>query len=490
MKILLISPPFNRLKGIRHYHFPLGLGYIAATFANKQHEVRIYDAELPQKGEEVRPLDKVSLLDTHKNFTQSLKERNHPVWREVYNTLNYYQPDVVGITVFTPLYGSANKVTTICKRINNKCIVVWGGPHPTFLAEEVLQKEKSVDFVVRGEGEVTFRELVRHLANGKQAFHEIDGLSYRANGKIRHNKTRDLIKNLDELPFPRGDLMINDISDNRMFNNIIGSRGCPYNCAYCSSTQFWNQWIRFRSVPNIINEITHLKRNYNVTELEFWDDNFTLNKKWTTELCENIISAKMSLSWWCNTRADLIDEKILTIMKKAGCTSINIGVETGSERTLSYLNRQLSLKDIYKASDLLQKCNMDWHAYFMLGFPYETVEDIEQTRRLMHNLSASHITLSIFNPYPESQLFEVCKKEGLIPENPEWSQFSHQSPENHFVKNISKVEFKNIVREIVDECDRINKSFNKKIYRLILKRQYYIRHPGALCRKIKRLISA
>ncbi|UCG03430.1 MAG: radical SAM protein [Candidatus Heimdallarchaeota archaeon] len=488
MKILLISPPFNRLKGIGHFHFPLGLGYLAAAVADKGVEVRIYDSELPQKGEDVKPLSNVFLLDAHRNFTQSLKESNHPVWREVYDTLNYYQPDIVGMTVFTPLYGSARKITSLCKDFNNKCIVIWGGPHPTLLAEEVMQKEKGVDFVVRGEGEVTFRELVRHLTRGKQAFHEIDGLSYRAKGEIKHNKTRDLIQDLDELPFPRRDLLLNDISDNRIFNNIMGSRGCPYNCAYCSSTQFWNRRVRFRSVTNIIGEMKHLKRDFHVTELEFWDDSFTLNREWTTELCNNMISQKLNLSWWCNTRPDLIDEEKLKIMKKAGCTAINIGIETGSEKTLSYLNRNLSLEDISNSSKLLRKMHIDWYAYFMLGFPYETVEDIEHTRGLMRSLSASHITLSIFNPYPKTRLFEISRKLGFIPDDFNWSQFSHQSPNNHFIKNVSKDEFRKIVREAAEECDRINKSFIKKVRRIITKRHYYYRNPLVFFKKIKKLM--
>jgi radical SAM superfamily enzyme YgiQ (UPF0313 family) len=324
------------------------------------------------------------------------------------------------------------------------------------------------------------------LAEGKQAFHKIDGLAYRLDDTIKLNKARDLIKNLDDLPFPRRDLLLNDISAGRIFKSIMGSRGCPYDCAYCSSNQFWNRKVRFRSVSNIIREIKHLQERYHLTEFEFWDDSFTLNRKWTNDLCNSIMSQKLNISWWCNTRADLLEEKLLKMMKEAGCSAINIGVETGSPRTLSYLNRDLSLKDILNASRLFSKCHMDWYAYIMVGFPYETIEDIEQTRRFTYSLSASAITLSVFNPYPGTQLFEICKQLGLIPEDPDWSRFSHLSPENHFVKNIGKEEFRKILREIGEACDRFNNSFNKHIRRALNKKHYYLRNPSKFIIKLKK----
>ncbi len=489
MKILLVNPPFQRLKGFENLHFHLGLGYIAAVIDDERFEVRIYDAELPHRGDIVKPADQVSqLMEAHHEFIGALNNSDHRVWKQVSNVLESFKPDIVGISVMTPIYGSARKISSLCKQFNSKTIVVWGGVHPTVMAEEVLQQEKDVDFAVRGEGEFTFKELVTLLGEGSREFHRIKGLSYRSSDGIMHNEPRELIENIDDIPFPRRDLLLNEILDNRVFRNIMGSRGCPYNCGYCSSRQLWARKVRFRSIPGIISEIRYIADHYDLTELSFFDDSFTLKKKWTRELCKSLLSEKLYLSWWCNTRANLLDEETIKLMKKAGCTALNIGVETGSEKTLAYLNRKLTLKDIYNASDLLRKCGIDWYAYFMIGFPLETTEDIDETRKLMHKLSASLITLSIFNPYPGSELYALCRKEGLLPDKPDWSKFSHQSPENHFVKNISKEDFTRIVREVMEECDRINKSFGKKLYRLILKRKYYFRHPGVLLDKIKKLI--
>ena len=485
MKVLLINPPFQRLKGFENLYFPLGLGYLAAEVANRGFEVRIYDAELPQKGENVRITDHVSLLNAHSHFIQALNEETHPVWRELSSTISSYKPNVVGITVLTPLYAPAKKIAYLCKNLDNKCIVVWGGSHPTLEAEKVLQKEKDVDFVVRGEGEVTFGELIWQLAKGSQAFHQIDGLSYRLNDVIKHNKARDLIQNLSDMPLPRKDLLLNDVSDNRIFRNIITSRGCPNDCAYCSSTKFWTRKVRYRTISSVMKEINHLQNRYHISELDFWDDNFTLNRKRIFELCKSMISQKSVLSWWCNTRADLIDEEMLKIMKRAGCNVINIGVETGSEKTLSYLNRALSLQDITTASKLLAKSGMQWYAYFMAGFPYETVEDIEDTRRLMHDISAIGVYFSVFNPYPGTKLFETCTKLELISKDPDWSKFSHQSPQNHFIKDISKEEFSKIVWKIAEEADEINKAFSSRLKLLIAKKRFYLRNPAVFLKKLK-----
>ena len=479
MKVLLINPPFQRLKGISFDYFSLGLGYLATGPADAGFDVAIYDGELPAKGEFIRPQSNEEWFDSHGRLVHALETKDHPIWREIDSVLTSFKPDVVGLSVSTPAYNSARKVSELCKSYSEKCTVVWGGVHPTLLPEDVLRKEENVDYAVRGEGEITLTELLNHIADGEPSLPDIDGLAYRQGDEIKINRQREVIPNLDEVPFPRRDLLINGVDKKRVFRNIMGSRGCPYNCAYCASSKIWNRRVRFRSATSILQEVAVLRDEYHVSEVEFWDDTFTLKRKWTVELCEAMVSEKLNLSWWCNTRADLLDEEILKTMKAAGCTALHVGVETGSDRTLEYLNRKMSLEDVHEASRLLEKAHMTWFAYFMFGFPHETVEDIMQTRKMMHELSAAYLTLSIFNPYPGTALFEECKKLGLISENPDWGRFSHQSPENCFSKNISREEFQKIVREVMLECDKINSSFSKRAKRVLGKRAFYMRNPGA-----------
>ena len=485
MKVLLINPPFQRLKALGNTCFPLGLGYVAAGAAGNKHDVRIYDAEMPQKGEQLQAIDNVSLLRSHEIYVKALCSEDHHIWREVSGILNSYQPDIVGISVMTPLYGSAKKITSLCKQYSRDCIICWGGVHPTLMAEEVLQIESDVDYLIRGEGDIAFRELLWHLERNTREFNKIEGLSYRHNGSIIHN-TRRIIEKLDALPFPGRELILNEIDDNRSFRNMMCSRGCPFNCAYCSSAEFWRKRVGFRSVLSIVSEIEHLHDKYGVTELEFWDDSFTINRRRTIELCEELISRNLKISWWCNTRADCIDDDLLKIMRKAGCNVMHIGVESGSEQTLAYLNRRLSLKDIKNASKLLKKNGISWYAYFMIGFPYETVEDIEKTTTFVKSLSASGIQMSVFNPYPETALYNICKKENLIPEHIDWSRFSHQSPENHFMKYIGLEEFRAIVYDTAKEIDAVNKSFSTHLKRFSSKRRYYMENPSVFFDKLKK----
>jgi radical SAM superfamily enzyme YgiQ (UPF0313 family) len=485
MKVLLINPPFQRLQGIINDYFPLGLGYLAGVAAEKGHDVRIYNAEFMKPNETRLPEKNMNLLNSYPQYINALKDDNHPVWLEVAETLTSFQPDVVGITIMTPFYDSAKKVSALCKKFSNKCTVVWGGVHPTLRPEEVLTNESAVDFIVRGEGEFTFCELLAELYKGSDSFSQIDGLSFRENGTIRNNKNRALITDLDAIPFPRKDLLLNSSSDESIFGIIAGSRGCAFNCGYCSSVQMWQRKVRYRSIENIINEIMHIKSNFKVSELKFVDDTFSLNAKWTTELCQAMVDKKIDLLWWCNTRADYLDEDILAKMKRAGCNAVVIGIETASENTLAYINRRLKLEDITNASRLLSKAGLNWYAYFMIGFPLEKREDIQKTIDMMRTVTANAIQFSIFNPYPGSALFDLCQKEGLLPDPIVWSKFSHHSPENHFMKYIDKETFKKIIFEVGKEVDKINHSFKSQWRRFFSQKKIYFRNPLKVVKKIK-----
>ena len=484
-KILLINPPFQRLKGIENSQFNLGLGYLAAVALQDNHQAAIYDMELLGRNEQVNPPTSVSLFRSHSTYTDALSDDDHPVWKEAADILDWVKPDIVGLTVLTPTYGSARKITVMAKAQNPRCAVIWGGVHPTFMAQDVLEKVREIDFVVRGEGEYTFRELLSGLARKTTDYHRIDGLSFRKGSTIVHNGPRERIRRLDELPFPARDALINRVSNRRIYSNLMGSRGCPYACTYCASAQFWGEATRFRTIPNIVQEIETLKADYGVTNLEFWDDSFTLKRDWAIELCDAMQRNPMHLSWWCNTRANLIDEEILKRMKKAGCTTIHVGMESGSDRILSDLNRKLTIEQMLQASDLLSRQKVNWCAYFMVGFPNETLEDLEKTRRLMRTIGATGIEFNVFNPYPGTKLYEQCREMNLLPENPDWSLFSHQSPENHFMRNVSKMDFERIVEQIAEECDGANSRLVNRLKRITINREFYLKNPRVLAAKLK-----
>lgn len=483
MRMLLIYPPFQRLKGLRHVYFPIGLGYINAVLEKEGFYSRIYNAEVPREkwSEEVTiPI----MLRQHHEYIEALNNPNNPVWKEVSSVINNFNPDVVGLSVMTCKYGSALKVSHLVKEFNPECLVVWGGPHPTIQPREIL-KEQVVDFVVQAEGEETIAELCQHIAAGEKDFTNIAGIHWKKEGKIIANRPRSLIENLDSLPFPaRESLLFSEYYTPADLSNIMTGRGCPFDCDFCGAKTIWTRKVRSRSVNNIIDEIYYLKEQYHTGEVFFWDDSFTINRKKILELCEIMVKKKVDVSWTCTTRVDLLDDKMLHMMKKAGCKKISIGIETGSPRILELVNKKSTLDQAREAARLLRKNHIDWEAFLMIGFPDETEEDIQQTIAFARELKPTNLCMSIFTPYPGSRLFEVARKYGLISNMMDWSRFSHQSPENHFVMHMDRKKFQEYVREFSDFVFRYNHSFQSRFNKLINNFSFEIRHPLQLLRKV------
>jgi magnesium-protoporphyrin IX monomethyl ester (oxidative) cyclase len=321
MKVLLIHTKFN----YKSYDPPLGLLYIVAVL--KQNNIN------------------VKILDT--SFKGSLNE--------VFYEIEKYSPDVIGIYSMTIDMDYAIKISKFAKEKN--VISVIGGPHATMLPYETI---KYFDFVVRGEGEFTFLELIKALES-KKDLREINGIIFKRNDKVIENKLREPIKNLDSLPFPARELIeiekyinlfywLDEIDINLRGTSLITSRGCPYNCAFCQPTlrKLFGERIRFRSVDNVIKEIEILISDYKINALHFYDDTFTFNKKWIREFCNKI--KRYDVLWDCSTRVDQVNKEILREMYRAGCRKIEFGVESGSQRILNNILRKgITFKQAEKA---------------------------------------------------------------------------------------------------------------------------------------------
>lgn len=490
MKILLVNPPLSRLKEILNDYFPLGLGYIAAVLRASGFEVMIYNAEKGPEEKKFVSFGNLSRLRLHEKYLAALENKSHYVWEEIRRILTDYHPDVLGIGTMSVTYPAALKIAAISKELNPKCVTVLGGPHPTALPDEVLN-HNLVDFVVRGEGEDTIVELCDVLRKAGKDFQSIDGLSFKKDGGIVHNKERKLIEDLDRLPFPARDLvMFKDLylyPNNRM-NSLIASRGCPYDCTFCQARFLWKRRVRFRSVENIIQELKEIKGAYHPEKATFWDDSFTVKKQFVIDLCRRMREEKIYFEegWNCETRVDIVDKELLRVMKDGGCSEVYIGIESGSEKILKAIHKNISVEQVLKAANLLNRMGFTWLAFFMIGFPDETRDDIELTKKLMRKLKADRINLCIFTPYPGSELYNQVVKMGLFPENADWAKLAHQSTYNYFSPLIPRDEFEKIVIDVAELTEKMNNRMLTSLRRAYNKRGIYLKSPQIFLRGLAR----
>lgn len=487
MKILLINPPYRRLMRVGSAYFPLGLGYLAAILEKSGYEVKIYNGEVPRDEEKNcrkhKGGDFSSIMSSHQRYLRNLEDKDFFVWHEFRKSLADFCPDLVGISARTPMFKSAVEIAKIVKDWRSDCPIVWGGSHPTIMPEEVLSLPEA-DFLVCGEGERTLLDLVRALEEGKKDFLEIRGLSYKnQEGKIIKNLSRDYIHDLDELPMPARHLIFReDFYAPGTYGDLMASRGCPFFCTYCSAQSLWGRKMRYRSIASIIKELKILKNNYQCEIIRFIDDNLTLERTYIEELCHSLIVEKLNIKWGCLSRVNLIDEKLLKLMTEAGCYRVDIGVESGSPRILEIIKKNINLRDVLRVDKLFNKYDIAWTAFFITGFPYETMDDLKATADFMKEIDPYRLVLSNFTPYPGTEDYERANELGVLPKEIDWGLFDHNSPNNFFMKYVGREEYQNFFNQLSDWVSLRN------THRIRGKELYYLKHPFSLLRKITKFI--
>ncbi|MBN1804551.1 MAG: radical SAM protein [Sedimentisphaerales bacterium] len=497
MKILLIDPPFYRFIGYYNRYFPLGLSYLAAVLQQAGHDVLIYDADCNIEPDK---MDFSCLEDYYPVYLHDVKDNSHPVWRQFSSTLNDFKPDIVGITAWTTFAASSFTVAAICKQYNKDMPVVFGGPHATIKYDEIMKICPDVDIIVKGEGEKTFPELVRSMQCKKQidrqTLKNIKGIAFRQDGQIINNPNSEFIQDLDTLPLPAREFLLNkDKYDSEDMGLMMTSRGCPYNCAYCA-TSIWKRKIRYRSVDNVINEIKFVRDRYGTRQFTFKDDSFTVSKKRVLQICDRLINENIDINWDCNTRVNLIDDELLAKMKKAGCNSIKVGIETGSERILKLINKGTTLDQARRAAKLLRNAGIHWTGYFMMGLPTETKEETYQTLQFMKELKPDFASLSVYEPFPGTDLFELGIEKGLVERERTLEDFYTISPKYYYVKDAGKRvdtmtnnEFEQLETEMKNKFHKYNMGFSKLLKRARSRSRIYISEPKALCSDFKKFLS-
>jgi len=447
MRILLIAPPFYRLFRYPNIYFPLGLGYVAASLRRDGHEVRILHADNDPASSTQSYRD---LITHYPLFLQGLQNTDLPCWTEIAAIASEFKPDVVGSAAMTVYLKAAWRVLEIAKSVSPKVITVLGGPAVTINPRAAMSKPW-VDFAVSGEGEVAAMQLVRALErDDPSSLCRIQGLSWRgAKGDIHYNGRAPWI-DVDMVDFPARDLLAFKEYPADLYGTIVTARGCPYRCAFCNSPAIWGSRMRYRKPVNVLEELEETKERFGTRYFYFFDDVFAVNKRHTKQILQLMIEREVCIRYWCNTRLDVLDEELLDLMAQSGCDNLSVGVESGSDRILKCINKGISRSTIEEGLAVLERSGIGWSVFFMMGFPDESVEDLELTLSLMEQVKPPKgIVFSIFTPYQGTPLYEKCKKLNLIPEDADkWSLFSHQSPENYFIPNVPR----DVFREYVDRA--------------------------------------
>ena len=384
MKVLLINPATSNIYSKINANLPpLGLAYLASFGQKYGHQFEILDLNFSKK--EITG-------EVLKNF------------------------DVIGITADTPRYPLALEIAQKVKSLGKT--VVMGGYHVTFMDKDALA-HGSVDYVVRGEGEEILTNLLNALENN-QDVENIDGISFIKDGKYFRTKDAKPPQNLNELPFPARELLELDKYHTTLNGlesiNMVTSRGCPFDCYFCSSSRFGGLKWRARSPKSIADEIEYLYSTYKYKAFEFLDDNFTLNPKRVYEFADELEKRNIDIIWWCFSRADTIvkNEAMVKRMAEVGLYRVFLGLESGSEDVLDDYNKHISLNQQVEAIKILQKYGVLVHGSFIIGDENETEEMIMNTVKWARKLNPDLAQFSVLCPFPGTKLYEDMEREGKL----------------------------------------------------------------------------
>ncbi len=430
MRILLINPPMydQRKYGkplILPYGPPLGIAYLASSLENHGFQIKAADM-----------------------FDFS--------WDKARETLEREQADIIGITCLTEQRASPVELARLSKAVNTGCIVIMGGIHPTIMYEQVLENWP-VDFIILGEGEETIKELVICLKD-KSDPEKVHGIAYKCADKVIKTPMRQLINDLDEIPFPAYKYFDFDkytkyeilegqwngrLLANLRFVPIISTRGCVGSCQFCSTPLFWQKW-RTRSAKNVVDEMEFLVKNFGCGFFNFADDIFTVNKSRVIDLCKEIINRKLDIIWDCETRVNFIWEDMLDWMIGSGCYCISFGVESASETVLKAIKKKTTPEQIARAFKLTKQAGMKTKMLLMVGNPGEDDNTVNDTVRMIETVRPDFISVSEAMVFPGTELYDLAKQRNLV--NDDYWLSDRPAPYFTVENNLEKLlEWSNII---------------------------------------------
>ncbi|MCL4873350.1 cobalamin-dependent protein [bacterium] len=419
-RVVLIFPRMIGAKDqIRRAQPPLGICSIAAVLEQRGHEVMLVDSVL-EGYEDLTPLENEPNLVEYGLSDDAVVSR----------TLQF-DPDVIGISaLFSSQASAVFSLSRALKKAHPGVPVVFGGIHASTNGKSVLSEEPSIDFVLAGESDHSFPDLVERLPGD---CYGTPGLVWREGKRVRMNSKPPFIRDMDALPFPAWHLLDMEkyfeigmphnpfITSNRV-GCIMTSRGCPERCYFCSSSEYFGHSYRAMSAGRVVGLVRHMVDRFGIRELQIEDDSFTLNATRVIEICKELKEFKIRITLPNAIRADApVDtEKRLRMfqaMREAGVEQIGMSVEHGDQEFLNdVIGKRLDLNEVVRTCELAHRAGLLVHANFMVGFPFETASQREKTMKFAKELDADSYSVSLVTPLPGTRLWEIVRENDLFME--------------------------------------------------------------------------
>lgn len=414
--ITLIKPPiiFSKNSYSTPLTMPLGLAYVAAVLEKAHYRVKIIDCP-------GRSVDRISLTPDGRFKVQGMEEE------ESIKLINP-ETDIIGVSImFSQEWPHVRDYINRIRRAFPHAKIVVGGEHPTAMPEYTLRDCPAIDFLVTGEGELTMLELVYRLRSGKSV-HDINGVASMVGGEFLQNSLSPRLADVKEMPRPAWHLI--DVPDYFQPNFTMGighgrnmamlaTRGCPYQCTFCSNPVMWTTRYVMRPVKDVVDEIAYNIEKYAANSIDFYDLTAIVKREWILEFIAELKCRHVHIAWQLpsGTRSESLDEEVIRGLAETGCEFLVYAPESGSQYTLDMIKKRVNLKNLEKSIRTALEHKIIVKVNFIIGFPFEHRSDILKTLFFVWKLAlmkADDCNISTFSPYPGSELFDELNRENAF----------------------------------------------------------------------------
>ncbi|OGV53678.1 MAG: hypothetical protein A2X49_16145 [Lentisphaerae bacterium GWF2_52_8] len=456
MKILLVNPPVNRLCEVSANYYPLGLGYLSSCLREAGFESLIYNAEFKAKPFPERTA--AERMEAHSRFITSLNNDSHEVWLEYLEVLKKEKPDAVGFSCTSATIIPCLKMAKWAKE--HGASTIFGGVHPSILPQETLNND-CIDYILTGEAEKTLPAIMRALKKGVRP-EGVPGAGWKGESGLVLIPPEEPSRDMDSLPLPDKDHIVDRESQISLFGGILSSRGCPFKCRFCSGRSMHKGIVRYRKLESVLDEMAGINKKFGLSRVQFFDDSFLLNKKRAFEFCDKISESGLSMRWSAFTRCDSVTPEILLRLKAAGCRYLGCGVESGSDRTLSKIAKGYTRADAIAGMRAIRNSGIALSMNIIIGFPFETVEDVKESISLIRELKVP-TNVNTFTPYPGSEIFEEMMASGDFTGKIDWGRMSQHSHYNEFHREMDRTTYTSLLEEMLAAAEEARATYQREV---------------------------